>query len=182
MMTNLPLRMIILNLLIVVLVSGCAGHTLPNQVPTPSIETTPAEPRKLEVTITRTSPPKTITQERTMPGPSQSPESRSENPLVRQAKEDLAQRLNVPIEEIELLQYKEVVWPDSSLGCPEPDMTYEQVPQDGALIRLGVERRMYFYHSGGAQAPFFCENTSSIIPKITPKYDEFVPPPDHEID
>jgi hypothetical protein len=174
--------MIVLKILIAVLVSGCTGATLSDQLPTPSIETTPTEPRKPESRITPTSPQRTVTQERTMPGPSQSPESRSENPLVRQAKEDLAQRLNVPIEEIELLQYKEVVWPDSSLGCPEPDMTYEQVPQDGALIRLGVERRMYFYHSGGAQAPFFCENTSSIIPKITPKYDEFVPPPDHEID
>ena len=47
---------------------------------------------------------------------------------------------------------------------------------------LNLDRQMYFYHSGGAQAPFLCEATSQVLPKLTPKVDEFVPPPDHEID
>ena len=102
--------------------------------------------------------------------------------LVNQAKEDLAQRLNIDMGEIQVLEVKEVIWPDASLGCPQPGVAYSQAPQDGLLIRLGVEGRMYFYHSGETEEPFLCEGTSLVVPKATPKYDEFVPPPDSEID
>jgi hypothetical protein len=105
-----------------------------------------------------------------------------QNPLVLLAREDLAERLNVPMEEIKLLSFDEVVWPDASLGCSQPGMVYAQVPQDGSLIRLGVGREMYFYHSGGDRAPFLCEGTSQIIPEFTPINDELIPPPGSEID
>jgi hypothetical protein len=105
-----------------------------------------------------------------------------QNPLVSQAKGDLAERLGVPVEEIKLLSFTEVVWPDASLGCPQPDMAYAQVAQEGVLIRLGVGREMYFYHSGGDQAPFLCEGTSQIVPEFTPRFDELIPPPGSEID
>jgi hypothetical protein len=103
-------------------------------------------------------------------------------PLIEQARDDLAQRLGVPVEQVDLLEVREVTWPDSSLGCPRPGMTYAQVPQGGLLIRLSVDREMYFYHSGETQVPFLCEGTSQVVPKVTPKVDEFVPPPDWEID
>lgn len=102
--------------------------------------------------------------------------------LVQVAVQDLVKRLDIPVEQIKLLEIREVVWPDASLGCPQPGMVYAQVLQDGLLIRLGVENQMYFYHSGESQDPFLCEETSQIIPQITPKEDEFVPPPDSEID
>lgn len=112
--------------------------------------------------------------------------SRKQNSLERQmimhAKKDLAQRLSVEVDQINLLEIREVIWPDSSLGCPQSGTVYDQVPQNGLLIRLGVGGRMYFYHSGGTQAPFLCEGTSQVVPKVTPKHDEFIPPPDHEID
>jgi len=101
--------------------------------------------------------------------------------LVKQAKEDLAQRLGIVIDQIAALEVREVIWPDSSLGCPEEGVTYQQVPQEGLLIRLGVGKSMYFYHSDKTQAPFLCEQRSDIL-KITPKVDELVPPPDSEID
>lgn len=105
-----------------------------------------------------------------------------ERQIIMQAKKDLAQRLSVEVDQINLLEIREVIWPDSSLGCPQSGTVYNQVPQNGLLIRLGVEGRMYFYHSTGTQAPFLCEGTSQVIPKVTPKHDEFIPPPDHEID
>jgi hypothetical protein len=106
----------------------------------------------------------------------------SHEPLVRMAIQDLANRLDIPVEQVNVLEVREVVWPDASLGCPQPGMVYAQVLQPGLLIRLSVDNQMYFYHSGGAQDPFLCEETSQIIPQITPKEDEFVPPPDFEID
>jgi hypothetical protein len=103
-------------------------------------------------------------------------------PLVEQAIQDLALRLEVPVEQINLLEVRQVTWPDTSLGCPQPGTAYTQTPQEGLLIRLGVGREMYFYHSGDDRIPFLCDETSQVLPKVTPKDDEFVPPPDLEID
>jgi hypothetical protein len=102
--------------------------------------------------------------------------------LIEKAKEDLAHRLSISATQINLLEAREVVWPDASLGCPQPGMAYAQVQVDGLLIRLGVGKEMYLYHTGGTADPFLCESTSPVIPNVTPKTDEFVPPPDSEID
>jgi hypothetical protein len=100
--------------------------------------------------------------------------------LVMKAVEDLAGRLSIQGEEIELLEVKEVVWPDSSLGCPQPGMAYKQVPMDGLLIRLRVDGRIYEYHSGGSRDPFLCEQTSPVSKSTPIKLDEFVTPPSSE--
>jgi hypothetical protein len=93
--------------------------------------------------------------------------------LVDQAKEDLAQRLSVEMEQIELLAVESVVWPDSSLGCPEPGMAYLQVLSDGVSILLAAEGRAYQYHSGGSRGPFLCEQPLQ-LPKLD---DELLPFP-----
>lgn len=98
-----------------------------------------------------------------------------ENPLITQAKEDLAERLGIPPNQIALTSYEEVVWPDSSLGCPQPGMEYLQVPKDGALIRLHAEGQDYDYHSGGNRGVFLCEKLSKNT-KNPPPID-IVPPP-----
>ena len=102
--------------------------------------------------------------------------------LIDKAIADLAQRLSIPTDQIKFMEARGVVWPDASLGCPQPDMVYEQVPVEGLLIRLSIGREMYFYHTGSAAEPFLCESTSPVFHNATPKTDEFVPPPDSEID
>lgn len=97
-------------------------------------------------------------------------------PLVEQAMQDLALRLEVSMEQIEVIQAQAVVWPDASLGCPQPDMAYIQIPHDGTLMRFKVEDQEYEYHSGGNRDPFLCEPTIKAKPtsikidifKITP--------------
>lgn len=100
---------------------------------------------------------------------------------VRQAKEDLAGRLGIDVDRIKVLEVREITWPDSSLGCPEEGVAYQQDPQPGLLIRLRGGNQMYFYHSQGDRPPFLCKNPP-LVPLATPKLDEFVPPPDFEID
>jgi hypothetical protein len=97
---------------------------------------------------------------------------------VIQAKGDLAERLNIPVKEIDLFSFEEVVWPDASLGCPQPGMAYIQVPKDGALIRLSAKGQMYDYHSGGNRGVFLCEQVFK-LKTITPKIDiiKHTPPP-----
>jgi len=87
--------------------------------------------------------------------------------LIEKAKENLAQRLSISITQISLVEAKAVVWPDSSLGCPQPGMAYLQVPEDGALIVLQAEGNVYEYHNGGKRGLFLCEMV----------YKESSPPP-----
>ena len=44
--------------------------------------------------------------------------------FVRQAQQDLAKRLSVPVDQIELVEVRDVIWPDKGLGCPQPGMAY----------------------------------------------------------
>ncbi len=91
-----------------------------------------------------------------VPKSAPAPQSPGLEKLVAQAKEDLANRLTISPQQIALLETEEVVWPDASLGCPQPDMVYKQVPQDGVIIKLGFENQIYHYHSGGNRTPFLC--------------------------
>ena len=89
--------------------------------------------------------------------------------VIKAAKEDLAQRLNIPVTQISLVEAKSVVWPDSSLGCPQPGMQYKQVPEDGARILLQAQKITYEYHTGGRRGLFLCEKNSKATyapPKI----------------
>jgi hypothetical protein len=70
---------------------------------------------------------------------------------------DLAGRLRIDPAEVEVVEVEAVVWPDGSLGCPQPDMAYVQVQKEGSLIRLRVGKSLYDYHSGGGRDPFLCE-------------------------
>jgi hypothetical protein len=90
---------------------------------------------------------------------------------ITQAKKDLAQRLSIPVEQIDLTNFELKVWSDAGLGCPQPGMNYIQVPQDGYLIVLRADGRVYNYHGGGSgdPSPFLCENFTG--------NDEFLPPP-----
>ena len=105
-----------------------------------------------------------------MTQPTQPPSSSGMEGLIEKAKEDLAQRLSIAITEISLIEAKDVVWPNASLGCPQPGMKYKQVPEDGALILLRAQGVVYEYHSGGGRGLFLCEKELS-IPEKPPQID-----------
>lgn len=92
-------------------------------------------------------------------------------PQVTQAQNDLAQRLGLPAEQIEVVEVQEMTWPDTSMGCPQPGMEYLQVPQDGLLVRMRVAEAVYDYHSGGNREPFLCEQPA-VEEKVTPVFGE----------
>jgi hypothetical protein len=92
-------------------------------------------------------------------------------PYIEMARQDLADRLSIDAAEIEVLEARAVVWPDASLGCPQPGMKYRQVPMDGALIRLAVDGKVYEYHSGGGRDPFLCEQPLKLEKDAQPQID-----------
>lgn len=77
-------------------------------------------------------------------------------PMVEQAIDDLAGRLAVDPDAIEVVSAEEVTWPDGSIGCPQPGMVYTQALVNGTLIRLAVDGIQYEYHAGRGGDPFYC--------------------------
>ena len=76
--------------------------------------------------------------------------------LIDKAITDLAKRFSISADQIRLLDAKPVIWPDASLGCPQPGMAYVQVQEDRLLLRLQAGDQIYEYHSGGTRDPFLC--------------------------
>ena len=92
----------------------------------------------------------------TPPPPADPANELTEGEFTRRAQEDLAQRLNISPEDIELGSYEEVQWRDGSLGCPQPKMRYIQVITPGYRIQLSVQGQIYNYHGAAGREPFLC--------------------------
>ena len=108
--------------------------------------------------------------------PDPSPYTPIDQSLLSLAVNDLAQRLNVPPETIQLVKFEAVTWSDGGLGCPDPGMSYIQVPVDGALIVLQQGDNLYEYHSGGRRPPFLCEPGRSTYKDTNPGLEITLPP------
>ncbi len=87
-----------------------------------------------------------------------------ESDAVGKAKADLAARLGVAADSIEVVSVQEVDWPDTSIGCPQPDMVYAQVITNGSGIILSHNGGSYSYHSAAMGEPFYCENPTDPVP------------------
>lgn len=77
--------------------------------------------------------------------------------VVTKAIGDLAGRLGIGPEAIEVRGVEAVTWPDSSLGCPQEGMMYAQVLTEGSRVDLAVGDRVYTYHAAKNRQPFLCE-------------------------
>ena len=95
----------------------------------------------------------------TQMNPSETPSSPSRlETLIEMVKADLAQRLSLTVEQINVVDSVEVEWSDSSLDCPQPDMLYTQVITPGYRILLEVNGQQYEYHSNRDAYFVYCEN------------------------
>jgi hypothetical protein len=86
--------------------------------------------------------------------------------LIEMAKKDLAQRLAISANEINLVEAKSVVWPDTSLGCPQEGMGYAQVITPGYLILLKYAGAIFEYHAGSGNYIVTCDNPSPPVPGV----------------
>lgn len=78
------------------------------------------------------------------------PEPGRPNPqraMVSLAKQDLADRLAMSAEEVDVVEVEEMEWRDSSLGCPAEDGAYLHVLTSGFRITLQAEGEHYDYHT-----------------------------------
>lgn len=83
--------------------------------------------------------------------------------LTESAKADLARRLSIPVTQIKARETKEVFWPDTSLGCPQPGIAYTQIPTPGYLIMLAYSGKEFEYHADTHGNTLYCENPTPPI-------------------
>lgn len=89
-------------------------------------------------------------------------------PLVTRAREDLAQKLDLPTDAIQLISVEAVDWPDAGLGCPQPDLMYAQVITSGFLVLLEVQDQTYQYHTDNDQRIVLCSDKGWLVYPVVP--------------
>ena len=142
----------------VLVLAGCS--TAPALDPEPvSRETERSTPEEGVIVINATP-----TKDAALPA-DEAPISDVPQALIVKAKEDLARYLGMDMSKITLVSASAVDWPDSSLGCPEPDTMYAQVITPGYRILLAVDGLTYSYHGDKSTQLFWCdpENTREIF-------------------
>jgi hypothetical protein len=75
---------------------------------------------------------------------------------IQLGREDLAHRLGLAPEAIQLVSVEAVEWSDTSLGCPQPGMMYAQVITPGFLVILEGEGERYTYHTDQGRFVVLC--------------------------
>ena len=79
-----------------------------------------------------------------------------DEPVVEEALSNLADRLGIGIDVIDVLDARAVTWRDGSVGCPEPGLAYSQALVPGWLVVLRVDDGSFRYHASENRHPFFC--------------------------
>jgi hypothetical protein len=66
---------------------------------------------------------------------------------VQEVVSQLSEDLNVSIEEIEIVEFEEVDWPDACLGVSQPDLACAEVVTPGFRVVLEVNGQTYEFRS-----------------------------------
>ena len=82
-------------------------------------------------------------------------------PRVVAAISDLTTRESVRAGDVLIAAWTPVTWADSSLGCPEPDMSYTQAEVPGELLILRIDAGLYQYHAEGGGAFRYCADPAA---------------------
>ncbi len=87
------------------------------------------------------------------PPPAIAPEGTPPIPIPKEARrwvdlarQELAKRLRVLDEAIDLIDVEATEWPTAAMGCPKPGETYADVVTPGYRIRFRVQGRVYEVH------------------------------------
>ncbi len=98
----------------------------------------------------------------TQPGAQNPPADSLQAALVSKAVQDLSMRLMKATTEIALVESQEMLWPDASLGCPDPNRAYATLQTPGYLLKLSAGGQIYQYHTDKVDTVVLCE------PKLPP--------------
>lgn len=88
--------------------------------------------------------------------------------FVALTKRDLATQLSIDVETILLTNSMQLVWPDSSLGCPRPSVMYAKGLVPGYKIWLMANQVEYIYHTDLTGRIVLCPDQSEDSASGTP--------------
>jgi hypothetical protein len=71
---------------------------------------------------------------------------------------DAAERTGVPEEDVEMVRFEMVTWPDGALGCPEPGESYTMALVEGYRLVVEADGEELTYHGALGGDPFYCED------------------------
>lgn len=90
---------------------------------------------------------------------------------IAYSKQDLATRLGLSADRINVSGAKAVTWRSGALGCPKPGMSYTDVLVPGVWIILRVDNSIYRYHAIPGGQPFYCPEEWAEGPVVGPGAD-----------
>jgi len=76
--------------------------------------------------------------------------------MIEAALDDAANRSTTARAAITVTSAEAVIWPDGSLGCPQPGMMYTQALVAGYRIVLQTGDQVLNYHAAARGKPVFC--------------------------
>lgn len=71
---------------------------------------------------------------------------------------DAAERTGVAEEDVEVVSFEMVTWPDGALGCPEPGESYTMALVEGYRLVVEAGGEELTYHGALGDDPFYCED------------------------
>lgn len=83
--------------------------------------------------------------------------------MVALAQRQVAQELDLPTRRAQLVDVYAVTWPDSSLGCPLPDQTYDPIHIDGYRIVIIAGETEYAFHTDSVML-VLCPRGREVLP------------------
>lgn len=81
---------------------------------------------------------------------------------------DAAARSGLDDSALAIIQDQAVVWPDGSLGCPQPGMMYTQALVDGYHVLVQAGETVLDYRATQRGSFVLCENALPVRPAQTP--------------
>ena len=88
------------------------------------------------------------------PAPAQ---KRAPEELVNAMGQDLARRLGVKEQDLQVMTAQSVLWNDSSLGCPQPERAYLPAQAPGIRVVFQYAGKAYQYHGSERGDFVYCE-------------------------
>ena len=88
--------------------------------------------------------------------------------IVDAALADAARRTAAARSTLKVISAERVVWPDGSLGCPEPGVVYTMAPVPGYRIRVRSPDALLDYHASNRGRLVLCPSAQSGGPPAAP--------------
>ncbi|MBW4436267.1 MAG: hypothetical protein KME04_03985 [Pleurocapsa minor GSE-CHR-MK-17-07R] len=154
-------------------VAGCATAPAETTVE-PTIALMPPTVTPLPTRVPPTSTPETqfdaqaLNTRQAVPTQDATPSSLAESDpvaasLVSAAQRSLSGLLNITQRRVQLVEVRQVTWPDGSLGCPQPDVAYTQALVNGYRIVLRAGDTEYIYHTDFDRV-YPCAEDAEVLP------------------